>query len=142
MADFTQSVQRGDALSALRMASVNGALWAIGSSWSNAIREIARVIVPLRASDDIVLAEILAAAVVTFIGLGISLLVTRNCWTPVRYLKSAVDACWNACWRGGEEDGAPMDTSKKANSLPHSTNNFEHLEQQFPPNVVVRVRTQ
>ena len=85
--DFTESVQRGDAFSALRMASVNGALWAIGSSWSTAIREIARVIVPSNTAD-VVVAEILAAGVVTFLGLGISLLVTRNCCAPFTYLSS------------------------------------------------------
>ena len=112
---FSESVQRGDAFGALRMASVYSALWAIGSSWSTAIREIARVIVPANSTEAVV-AEILAAGVVTVLGMGISLLVTRNCCAPLAYVRSM--------WRDSETPGerSKESTKQNANSSIHDSN--------------------
>jgi hypothetical protein len=75
---FEQAVTRGDPLSALRAAAVNGALWAIGSSWATGIREITRLILP---SDTLeaVLAETLAIVVTTAIGVSVALFVGKAC---------------------------------------------------------------
>ena len=73
---FEERAVRGDAGGALRAAAIYGALWAIGSSWSTAIRAIALLILP---SDtmEAVIAELAAAGVVTVLGLGTALLVGR-----------------------------------------------------------------
>ena len=73
---FEERAVRGDAGGALRSAAIYGALWAIGSSWSTAIREIARLVLP-EDTMDAVLAELAAAGIVTVVGLGIALLVGR-----------------------------------------------------------------
>ena len=56
--DFTARATAGDAIGTLRLAVVNGALWAIGLAWANGIREVTRAILP-DDTLDIVLAEAL-----------------------------------------------------------------------------------
>lgn len=75
---FHESAERGDILSTLRIAVVYGSLWAIGSSWSTAIREIVYTFVPDDA-DTRVVAELGAAAITTLLGVGVALIATRKC---------------------------------------------------------------
>ena len=78
---FEERAVRGDAGGALRSAAIYGALWAIGSSWSTAIREIARLVLP-EDTMDAVLAELAAAGFVTVVGLGVAMLVGRCTCAP------------------------------------------------------------
>ena len=75
---FHESAEQGDILNSLRIAIVYGALWAIGSSWSTAIRETVITLVP-NDSDNRVFAELGAAAITTIFGVGVAVLATRNC---------------------------------------------------------------
>ena len=74
---FQEQVARGSAVGALRTGAVYGALWAIGSSWSNAIREIARILFP-EEDMDAIFAEIIATGLVTLMGIGIALLAAQD----------------------------------------------------------------
>lgn len=78
---FVDRAAQGDACGALKQATVYGALWAIGSSWSTAIRAIALQLFP---HDDmeVVWAELAAAGMVTAIGLTLSLVVARAWCRP------------------------------------------------------------
>ena len=74
---FEERASRGDAFGTLRVAAVNGALWSIGTAWSNAIREVTRALLP-DDTMDIVLAEVVAALITTVIGVGLALFVARK----------------------------------------------------------------
>lgn len=75
---FQQSAENADIVSLFRIAIIYGSLWAIGSSWSTAIREIVMTLVP-NDTDERVWAELGAAAITTFIGIGVAVLSTRDC---------------------------------------------------------------
>ena len=77
MGTFYEQTARGDALGALATAASFSALWAIGSAWSNAIRAISLQLFP-HETMDIVLAEVSAAIVTTFLGLAIALTISRS----------------------------------------------------------------
>lgn len=79
MTDFYEQTARGDALGALSTAASFSALWAIGSAWSTAVRAISLQLFP-HETMDIVVAEILAAAITTFVGLAIAL-VSARAWS-------------------------------------------------------------
>ena len=79
MSTFSQRAAAGDALGALRSAVVNGALWAIALSWSNAIREATRALVPDEARD-VVVAELAAATLTTVLGIAVALIAARQHW--------------------------------------------------------------
>lgn len=64
---FADAARRGDLMSALRQSVVYASLWAIGSSWALAIREVVTSVVPNRG-----VAEILAATVTTLLAIGIT----------------------------------------------------------------------
>ena len=86
MPEFYEVAARGDALGALKSGAVFGALWAIGSSWSTAIRQIAVIMFPSDTMDKVI-AELLAASATTLIGIAIALLAARNwakCCLPDR----------------------------------------------------------
>ena len=80
---FEQRARNRDALGAVSTAAVYGALWAIGSSWSTALREVTRLLLPTDTLDAVV-AEVVAAALVTVFGVGVALLVTAPCPTTSR----------------------------------------------------------
>ena len=73
---YQERIASGDVLGAFRQGVVYGALWVIGTSWSTAIREIARLLVPDDTLDS-VLAELLAAVVSTALAIGLSVGVMR-----------------------------------------------------------------
>ena len=75
---FHESAEQGDILNSLRIAIVYGALWAIGSSWSTAIRETVLTFVP-NDSDNRAFAELGAAAITTIFGVSVAVVATRNC---------------------------------------------------------------
>lgn len=75
--DFYQVASRGRPLEALRSAAVFAALWAIGTAWSTAIREIAVLVFP-HSDMDAVLAELVAAAITTVIALAVSLVAAHD----------------------------------------------------------------
>jgi hypothetical protein len=77
---FQDHAERGDALGAARLAIAYGALWAIGSSWSIAIREVTLLMLP-DDTMDVVIAELLAAGIVTFISVNVSVLALKKCTT-------------------------------------------------------------
>ena len=82
MSSFQEYAVRGDAAGAFRMAAINGALWAIGISWSTAIREITLLILP-DDTTDAVLAELLAVTVTTTLGVTLALVIGRD-WCRTR----------------------------------------------------------
>ena len=77
MVEFYEIAARGDAIGALKSGAVFGALWAIGTAWSTAIRQISVMIFP---SDtmDAVIAELLAATTTTVIGITIAMVAARK----------------------------------------------------------------
>tara|TARA_B110000046_G_scaffold78194_1_gene86318 strand:- start:167 stop:463 length:297 start_codon:yes stop_codon:yes gene_type:complete len=84
---FHDEVREGNALAALKAATVSGALWAIALSWATAIREISRLVLPEDTMEAVV-AELVAASITTGLGMGIALLVARD-WCPTRTPPSA-----------------------------------------------------
>lgn len=78
MSDFQSEVDRGNPFGALRHAAIFAVLWAIGTSWSTAIREIAVLLVG-EDTFDVVLAELFAAGVTTILGIGIAFCTTQCC---------------------------------------------------------------
>ena len=74
---FQDRAINGDFVGVVKMATINGALWAIGTSWSNSIREISRLLFP-KDTMDAVLAEVIATVITTFIGIGVALLAGRT----------------------------------------------------------------
>tara|TARA_B110001452_G_scaffold123280_1_gene102233 strand:- start:14065 stop:14427 length:363 start_codon:yes stop_codon:yes gene_type:complete len=75
---YTESATDGNWVGMLRFAILNGALWAIGSSWSTAIRAVTLQIVPTD-SRDVVFGEIIAAMATTFASVVVSYAVMRCC---------------------------------------------------------------
>ena len=74
---FIESAQRGEVLNTTRYAVLNGSLWAVGIAWSTAIRSVVITLVPDDARD-VVLGELLAASITTFLAVGISILVSKK----------------------------------------------------------------
>lgn len=84
MASFETYAVAGDVGAALRFSVLNGALWAIGSAWATATREVAMLLLP--ADDTATQAawvEVVAACVVTGLGLAVALGV-GYCTAPSR----------------------------------------------------------
>lgn len=75
---FEEHAANGNALGAFRLAVVYGALWSIGSAWSNAIREVTLVMLPDE-THEIVLGELLAVGIVTVLGVGVSMIAFCKC---------------------------------------------------------------
>tara|TARA_B110001450_G_scaffold18786_1_gene17232 strand:+ start:11253 stop:11570 length:318 start_codon:yes stop_codon:yes gene_type:complete len=74
---YAESATDGNLMGMLRFAVLNGALWAVGSSWSTAIRAVMLQIVP-RNSQDVVVGEILAAMVTTVASIAVSYAVMQK----------------------------------------------------------------
>lgn len=74
---YAESATEGNWVGMLRFAVLNGALWAVGSSWSTAIRAVTLQIVP-NDSNDVVLGEIAAATVTTLLSVVVSYAVMRQ----------------------------------------------------------------
>lgn len=74
---YTESATEGNWLGMLRFAVLNGALWAVGTSWSTAIRAVTLQIVP-NDTQDVVFGEIAAATVTTLISVVVSYAVMRR----------------------------------------------------------------
>lgn len=74
---YAESASEGNWVGMLRFAVLNGALWAVGTSWSTAIRAVTLQIVPndLR---DVVIGEIAAATVTTLLSVAVSYAVMRR----------------------------------------------------------------
>ena len=72
MSSFQERARSGDPLGAFRYAAVAGSLWAIGSSWSTAIRQVAITLFP---SDtvEVVVAELISALLTTALGIAIAI---------------------------------------------------------------------
>lgn len=83
MTSYQEAAQRRDPVGLLRQAVLFASLWAIGSSWSIAIREIVTTIVPEADSNDgdVVLAELGAASVTTLIAILATFASTVRCGT-------------------------------------------------------------
>lgn len=76
---YAESATDGNWVGMLRFAVLNGALWAVGSSWSTAIRAVTLQIVP-NDSQDVVLGEIAAAVITTLFSIAVSYAVMcRGC---------------------------------------------------------------
>ena len=74
---FHESAARGDITTTLQTAVVYGSLWAIGSSWSTAIREIVVTVMP-DSDNNRILAELGSAALTTVFGVAVAVITTRN----------------------------------------------------------------
>jgi hypothetical protein len=79
MSTFADAALQGNPLGVLRMALVNGALWACGIAWSNAIRGVTTALLPAD-TMDVVLAELLAAVITTVFGVGVALVAAARCF--------------------------------------------------------------
>ena len=97
---FESAVAQGSALGALKAATIYGSLWAIGSSWANAIREIARLVLP-EDTMEAVLAEALAAGITTVLGVGVALLAARTWCTGFSQATPTSAACAAATHAAG-----------------------------------------
>lgn len=87
---YAESATNGNVLGMVRFAILNGALWAVGISWSTAIRAVTLQIVP-DDSRDVVLGELAAATITTVLAVAASYAVMRNecCQWCVRYRRRA-----------------------------------------------------
>lgn len=74
---FEEYAVNGNAMGVLKMAAINGALWAVGVSWATAIREVALLVMP-DDTEDAVVAEVAAAGITTVIGVGVALVAGRT----------------------------------------------------------------
>lgn len=74
---FEKTAAEGDVVGTLRLAVVTGSLWAIGSSWSMAIRQVVLFILPNDASD-VVIGELLSASITTLLGVGVAIAAARH----------------------------------------------------------------
>lgn len=90
MATFAESARQGDVANVFKLAVINGALWAVGIAWSTAIREIALIVLP-EDTPDAVLAELLAAGVVSVLGVTVALAAGRT-WCRSATLASSSSA--------------------------------------------------
>ena len=91
---FQKSAADGDIIGALQLALVYGSLWAIGSSWSTAIRGVVLFILP-DDSRDVVFGELISASITTVLGVTVSVAVARNwgrCCKPWCGAKKTEDA--------------------------------------------------
>lgn len=89
--EFESRARAGDAVGVLQQAVLNGALWAVGTAWANAFRETTRALLP-EDTFDIVLAELMAAAITTALAVGIGICATHSWkqWNPFIRKESAV----------------------------------------------------
>lgn len=76
---YQEAAEVGDTLGVLRQAALFASLWAIGSSWSTAIREMVVALLPERDEQEVVVAELTAATITTLFALGLTFLVSRCC---------------------------------------------------------------
>lgn len=123
MSTFEQRAIQGDVFGVVRLASLNGALWAVGIAWANAIREIARVLVP-DDDMDIVLAELAAAGVSTLLGVGIALCIGCHTQRFRRRFGSVSDGGSGNRVRGGAANRSSVvrtACAKTAESTPKRT---------------------
>ena len=74
---YAESATNGNVLGMVRFAILDGALWAVGISWSTAIRAVTLQIVP-GDSRDVVLGELTAASITTVLAVAASYAVMRN----------------------------------------------------------------
>ena len=75
---YEENIARANVRGALTSAAATGTLWAIGLSWSNAIRGITLAIFPADARD-VVVGELVAAAITTALGVAVAFVVVRSC---------------------------------------------------------------
>ena len=87
---YAESATNGNVIGMVRFAILNGALWAVGISWSTAIRAVTLQIVP-DDSQDVVLGELAAATITTVLAVAASYAVMRNecCQWCARYRRRA-----------------------------------------------------
>ena len=74
--EFYEYASNGSMFSAFRYSVIYAVLWAIGTSWSTAIRSISLELFP-HDTMDVVFAELAAALATTIIGLTIAYVTTR-----------------------------------------------------------------
>ena len=67
----------------LRYAVVNGALWAVGSAWSTAIRSMVLEVLPSY-TRIVIVGELIAATTTTLLAVSVSYVVMRSCAFPPR----------------------------------------------------------
>ena len=75
---YVESARRGEVLSTVRYAILNGSLWAIGISWSTAIRAVVAALLP-DDTRDVIFGELLAAGITTVFAVGLSMAVAYDC---------------------------------------------------------------
>ena len=75
---YEENIARANVRGALTSAAATGTLWAIGLSWSNAIRGITLAIFPAD-ERDVILGELVAAMITTFLGVAVAFTVVRSC---------------------------------------------------------------
>lgn len=75
---FHASAREGDFFTAISYASVNGALWAVGSAWATAIREIMIFIIPRDNDNLVVVTELGSASITTVLAAGVAVLIMKS----------------------------------------------------------------
>ena len=68
---YEESAVHGNWMGMMRFAVINGALWAIGTSWSTAIRAVTLQMLP-DDSQDVVIGELAAASITTVLSVLVS----------------------------------------------------------------------
>ena len=79
---YAEHAARGEALSLLRIATLNGTLWATALAWSTAVREIVVTVLPDNLTSLRVLAELVAIVITTALGVVVAIAITRPCRAP------------------------------------------------------------
>jgi hypothetical protein len=74
---YEQSAVHGNWMGMIQFAVVNGALWAIGTSWSTAIRAVTLQMLP-DDSEDVVIGELAAVGITTTLSVLVSYVVMRK----------------------------------------------------------------
>ena len=75
---YIESAHNGEIVNTSRYAIINGSLWAVGISWSTAIRAIVITIIP-KDTREVIIGEILAAAITTCLAVAIAIIVGKGC---------------------------------------------------------------
>lgn len=78
MSSYAESAERGDLIQTVRYGVITGTLWAIGISWSTAIRGVTILVLPEDVRDQI-FAELLATLITTVFGVGVAVLTSCRC---------------------------------------------------------------
>lgn len=79
---YREEAAKGNITGTLQQGVLTGTLWAIGISWSTAIRAITLALLP-QDTEDQILAEVIATLLTTFFGVIVALVAARDWTCPI-----------------------------------------------------------